>query len=130
MTKQAKRELLKAIRPSYLKASRIEKGRILDEFVAVTGYNRKYAIHLLHNGPPQRLTRKAGRRRRHGPDVIAGLVQVWEVSDLLCGKRLQPFLPELVKVLERHGEIKQGILPHICRYGIMSLLRCSLTCGP
>jgi len=76
MTKQAKRELLKAIRPRYLKASRTEKGRILDEFVAVTGYNRKYVIHLLHNGPPKRSTRKAGRRRRYGPDVIAALVRV------------------------------------------------------
>lgn len=105
MTKQAKRELLKAIRPRYLKASQIAQGRILDEFVAVTGYNRKYAIHLLHNGPPQRLTRQAGRRRRYGPDVIAGLVQVWEASGHVCGKRLRPFLPELVKALERHGEI-------------------------
>jgi hypothetical protein len=105
MTKQTKRELLKAIRPRYLKASQTAKGRILDEFVAVTGYNRKYAIHLLHNGPPKRSTRKDGRRRRYGPDVIAGLVQVCAASGHLCGKWLQPFLPELVEVLERHGEI-------------------------
>lgn len=64
MTRQARRELLKAIKPRYLKASRTEKGRILDEFVAVTGYNRKYAIHLLRNGSPKRSTRKAKRCRR------------------------------------------------------------------
>ena len=28
----------------------------------------------------------------------------WEATDRLCSKRLQPFLPELVKVLRRHGE--------------------------
>jgi hypothetical protein len=44
MTKQGKRELLKAIRPRYLKASKAEKSKILNEFVASTRYNRKYAI--------------------------------------------------------------------------------------
>ena len=29
----------------------------------------------------------------------------WETSDRLCSRRLQPFLPELVEVLERHGEL-------------------------
>jgi hypothetical protein len=41
MTRQGRRELLKAVRPRYLKASKAEKTRILDEFVAVTNYNRK-----------------------------------------------------------------------------------------
>lgn len=108
MTKAAKRELLKATRPRYLKASKAEKGRILDEFVAVTGYNRKYAIHLLHNGPPKHSTKKAGRRRTYGPDVVAALVQVWKASGRVCGKRLRPFVPEMVAVLERHGELTIG----------------------
>ena len=34
MTPAAKQELLKALRPRYLKATKAEKGRILDEFVA------------------------------------------------------------------------------------------------
>ena len=28
-----------------------------------------------------------------------------ETSDRMCSKRLQPFLPELVQVLEHHGEL-------------------------
>lgn len=105
MTKLGKRELLEAVRPRYLKASRKEKGRILDEFIAVTGYNRKYAIHLLRNGRPRRRRKGVGRRWTYGPEVVAALVQVWEASGHLCGKRLQPFLPELVAALERHGEL-------------------------
>lgn len=105
MTKQAKRELLNKIRPRYLKASKAEKTRILDEFVATTDYNRKYAIHLLCNGPPKRSTKKAGRQRKYGPDVVAALVKVWEASGRVCGKRLQPFMAEMVAVLERHGEL-------------------------
>ena len=105
MTKVAKRELLAAVRPRYLKASKSQKGGILDEFTAVTGYNRKYAIHLLRNGLPRRRGKRVGRRWTYGPEVVAALVQVWKVSGHLCGKRLQPFLPELVAALERHGEL-------------------------
>ena len=106
MTKQSKQELLKAVRPRYREASKREKSRILDEFVAATGYNRKYAIHLLRNGPPRPSQKKRGRRLIYGPDVVAALVQVWEACGHLCGKRLQPFLPDMVKALERHGELK------------------------
>jgi len=108
MTKQGKRELLEAVRPRYLKASKAEKTGILDEFVAATGYHRKYAIQLLHNGPPRRSSRKAGRRRSYGPDVVAGLAKVWEASGNLCGKRLRPFVGEMVAVLERHAELTLG----------------------
>lgn len=106
MTKQGKRELLKAIRPRYLKASKTEKSQILNEFVASTRYNRKYAIHLLRNGPPRSSrNKKRGRRLIYGPDVIAALVRIWEVSGHLCAKRLHPFLPQMVDALERHNEI-------------------------
>ncbi len=106
MTKQGKQELLKAVRPRYRKASKNEKSQILDEFVASTGYNRKYAIHLLRNGPPKNSSlKKRGRRLIYGPDVIAELVRIWEVSRHLCAKRLHPFLPQMVEALERHNEI-------------------------
>ena len=39
-----KHQLTLKILSRYLKASRKEKTRILDEFCANTGYNRKYAI--------------------------------------------------------------------------------------
>lgn len=106
MTKQGKRELLKAIRPRYRKANKREKSRILDEFVAATGYNRKYAIQLLRNGPSRPSRKRRGRSLIYGPDVVAALVQVWETCGHLCGKRLKPFLPDMVEVLERHGELK------------------------
>ncbi len=109
MTKQGKRELLKAIRPRYLKASRSEKSQILNEFVASTRYNRKYAIHLLRNGPPRSSRiKKRGRRLIYGPDVIASLAHIWEVSGHLCAKRLHPFLPQMVEALERHNEIRMA----------------------
>ncbi len=47
MGKQEKRAYLEAIRGHYRKADRASKTRILDEFCAVCGFHRKYAIRLL-----------------------------------------------------------------------------------
>jgi hypothetical protein len=47
MSFRARRELLLRVAPRYQEASYQQKSRILDEFVAVTGYARKYAIRLL-----------------------------------------------------------------------------------
>jgi hypothetical protein len=105
MTRRSKLELLEALRPRYVRASKKAKGRMLDEFCAATKYNRKYAIQLLRHGPPRSKKGKRGRRPRYGRDVIATLVEVWQASGHICGKRLHPFLPELVEALERHGEL-------------------------
>ena len=43
-------ELVVAIAGRYARASRLERGRILDEFVAVTGLHRKHAMRLLRGG--------------------------------------------------------------------------------
>ena len=48
MGKQAKRAYLEAIMGRYRKADRAGKAKILDEFCAVCGYHRKYAIRLLN----------------------------------------------------------------------------------
>ncbi len=56
MSYQAKRELLPQIAPRYREASSGLKEVILDEFVAATGYARKYAIRLLNHPAEQKLT--------------------------------------------------------------------------
>ena len=43
----AKRKLLATIRDRYGESSKREKNRILDEFIAVTGHNRKHGTRLL-----------------------------------------------------------------------------------
>jgi hypothetical protein len=47
MSFQARRELLSKVSPRYREANRKQKTIILDEFIASTGYKRKYAIRLL-----------------------------------------------------------------------------------
>jgi hypothetical protein len=96
----SKHELVAAQRSRYLAAPRAEKGRILDEFVAATGYHRKHAVRLLRAGPPPPRVGHGGRKRVYDALVDGALRQVAEASDWLCGKRLAPFLDELVPALE------------------------------
>ena len=106
MSQRSKRELLEAIRPRYLKANKARKKQILDEFVAATGYHRKYAIRMLRKGPLPKRLKKSGRRKVYQGEVIQALIQVWEICGRICSKRLHPFLPEMTAALERHNEIQ------------------------
>jgi hypothetical protein len=47
---------------------------------------------------------KAYKRLYQGK-VVQALEQIWEIYGHLCSKRLQPFLPEAIRVLERCQEI-------------------------
>ena len=104
MTRGSIREYTEAVRGRYLGTSKKEKGKILDEFSKVIGYHRKAAIRLLRRGNQPRAGKKRGRPRRYGPEIAEALKAAWEATDRLCSKRLHPFLPELVKVLRRHGD--------------------------
>jgi len=99
MSQGSKQELLATIQPRYLKAGRKDKQKILDEFVAVTGYHRKYAIRVLntkkHNGP----SKKPGPRRIYQGEVVTALEYIWEICGQICSRRLKPFRPEIFKVL-------------------------------
>lgn len=106
MSLKSKQELLAVVRPRYLQAGKEEKQKILDEFTSATGYHRKHAIRVLKNK-----VSKTRRRKRTGyptvyhGEVVRALEQIWEIYGRICSKRLQPFLPEAIRVLERCQEI-------------------------
>jgi len=108
----ARRELLEALRSRYRDSSKKGKTRILDEFVAVSGYHRKHAIRLLGDrnaGAGLAHSASSGDarcgRRTYDEAVREALVLTWEAADRICGKRLEAILPELVDALERHGHL-------------------------
>jgi hypothetical protein len=105
MSPTSKRELLRAIRPRYTLGDRTAKQQILNEFVAATGYHRKYAIHLLNHPPKRGEPKRRPRGRKYGGRVRAALEKVWRIANCICGKRLVAVLPEYVAALERHGEL-------------------------
>jgi hypothetical protein len=91
---------------------------VLDEFVAATGYARKYAISLLTHttAPPNKLRRR--RIPRYGTAVPEALPVAWAAANHICGQRLLPFLTELVPILERHGHL---VLTDQAREGLPTL---------
>ena len=118
-TMSERRILVRGIAGRYQKSQKKEKGRILDEFVEMTGYQRNYASRLLRNqGRKVWLKRQVAavgevkvrsvrkRRKTYGVEVQRALVRLWKLLDYLCGKRLVAALPGTLEALERHGEWK------------------------
>jgi len=98
-------ELVEAVGERYRSADRRSKGRVLDEFVAVTGFHRKHAVRLLRKKQPVKETGSRIARRIYDEAVRTMLVMLWEASDRLCGKRLRPLIPILLEAMERHGHL-------------------------
>jgi Integrase core domain len=103
----SKHELVMALRDRYWAASRKERGQVLDMVVEATGYHRKYALTLLRHGPPRKrpTLRRRGRPAPYDGQVVAALQIAAEATGWICGKRLAPFLPELLPALEREGAL-------------------------
>ena len=99
-----RKELTAAIRERYHQASSSDRGRILDEFVAVTGYHRKHAIRVLADASPK--PARSPRSRLYDEAVRQALIVLWEASDRVCGKRLKMLIPILVGAMERHGHLQ------------------------
>jgi len=89
----------------YRNADKKKKTKILDTFIEQTGYDRKYAIHILANEGRINYVKKRVRvktthkkmKRRFYPVTYdkAGqeaLALVWEAFNYQCGKLLTPFL--------------------------------------
>ena len=102
-----RKELVEALRQRYRRAVFGERIKILDEFVAVTGYHRKHAIRLLCE---EVATAKAAHTRNRLCDeaVRQALTVLWEAADRVCGKRLKALIPMLVDSMERHGHLDSG----------------------
>lgn len=118
-TMSDRRTLTRLYAERYHRARKKEKGQILDEFLALTHYQRCHAAWLLrYQGKrvkvsPKRVLQgevkqKAARVRVPSYDaaVQKALVQVWGIMDGICSKRLAPALPTLAPKLVACGELR------------------------
>ncbi len=99
---------LKILSVQYKRASKKKKGEILDEVVKNLGYNRKHAIVLLLTVHKKDLRKKSIRQRTRVSSylsIVKPLKELWMTSNYLCADRLHPFIPELLKVLQKYHEI-------------------------
>ena len=98
-------ELVEAVGERYRSVDRSSKGRVLDEFVAVTGFHRKHAMRLLRATHLAKAKGVRPGRRVYDEAVRTALIVLWEAADRLCGKRLRPLIPILLAAIERHGHL-------------------------
>lgn len=129
LTLSQRKAVTHQIATRYQHAAKKQRGGILDEFCATTGYNRSYASFLLHNWgrkvtmtingvrtiyrvgrSPQYTVR--GRPPTYDRRVRTALKTLWIIADGICGKRLAPFIRETLPILERHEEL---VLDHQTR---------------
>lgn len=98
---------LKQLRARYRKASKTEKGRILDEFVKTTGYHRKHATAVLNGrrehvqGPIRR-----PRRAQYGAEEADALAVLADLFDDICSKRLRAAMDVELPRLYRAGILR------------------------
>jgi hypothetical protein len=105
MSKGSKKELLLTLQPQYRDASWSAKQKLLDGFIAATGYERKYAITLL-NSEVKTTPQKRQRAKRYGDDIRNALLEIWtKAGNRLCSKRLVPILPTLIAKMEEFGHL-------------------------
>jgi hypothetical protein len=99
-----RKELTEALRARYSSAPLGDRIKILDEFVALTGYHRKHAIRVLGN-QADGASAAPVRNRLYDEAVRQALTMLWEAADRVCGKRLKALIPTLIDAMERHGHL-------------------------
>lgn len=107
----ARVEITKKYARAYAKASKKDRGRLLNEVVAVTGWSRDNARRRLSTaaGPgPRPVASRKPRARKFSYDATKVLQRVWASNGGQCGKYLAVAMPDLLDALERHGELVAG----------------------
>jgi len=85
ISRQARAEVLRALRERYQQAPKQEKTKVLDEFVAVAGCHRKHAIRLLTGSGASTPRVAACGRRTYDEAVREALIVLWEAADRIVG---------------------------------------------
>src|SRR5919202_6405124 len=119
--RQSKQEYMARMQVRYLKATRREKGHLLDEVVEVTGYHRRHAVRGLRHGrfrdpklaalqgqpvaaPRGAGGRPPGRPRGSSSVGVGALRTAAAASGWRGGQRLAPLFPPPGPAPETEGE--------------------------
>lgn len=108
LTMGQRKAVTKVTAARYRGASKEAKTVILDELCATTGWHRDNARRALRQalGPKRVVVPRKPRAPTYGEDVLVALRKVWAVMDAPAGKRMAPFLGEIVGRLRVFGELE------------------------
>lgn len=104
MTVKTKNELFGIEINQYLKASKLEKGKILDSLERQTGMWRESIIRCFKRKQMEsacKVQPKRGRKKYYTPDVDEALKEIWEDENWCCGELLHGAIKENVRIYKR-----------------------------
>ncbi len=105
MSKKSIDDYTEKLRERYSRMTgRQARGKILDEYIEVTGFERKYAIKVL-GGTRRRTAEKSqrGKKAKFKPATGKVLEELWWAMDQPCGKRMRD-----IKTHARHKQKYAG----------------------
>ena len=106
MNRESIREYVARQRDRYEKADRTEKGTMLDEVEAVTGYHRKSAVRLVSVRSREAKGGRVGRPVEYGAEVASAAREVHEAAGGIGARRLHLFVGEMASRLAAFGELE------------------------
>lgn len=114
MGRQSVWEYFRSVYARYRQATREAKRRMLDEFCANTGYNRKYALRLLNGPPPggaQPYTPRPARRRHptYGRELVSVLKAIWRAAGYPWSVRLKALIPLWMPWVRKHFHLRAEV---------------------
>jgi len=100
---------LNSLKARYAKASKKERSKMLDEYVATTGCHRKHATAVL-GGQRQRVKHpiRRPRRRRYTDEDARAVLVLAELFDHICSKRLRVAMNNELIQLRQSGFLDVG----------------------
>lgn len=105
----ARRQVTNKLRGQYRKASKADKGKILDRVVATTGMGRSTARRMLSGprppDPAEQVDGRTLRPRGFSDDARALLEHVWALMGMPCGKYLVVMLGLWLPLLATAGDL-------------------------
>jgi len=98
MKKETKMEILKSQRDAYFKASKKEKGLILNELCKLCHLTRKHVIKRLAkpfvSAFDKKCLPKKKRRLKYSQALLKLVAQIWKAFNYPCGPKLQPVIKD------------------------------------
>ena len=103
---KTRRKVIDGQKARYKKASKKEKGQILDSVCVATGLSRDRAKKLLACAValPMPGNARSGRNRKYGRDVRLALEWLWPLADYAGGRRICAGMDDMLDALNRFGE--------------------------
>ncbi|WP_297741438.1 hypothetical protein [uncultured Tessaracoccus sp.] len=105
----ARRQVTNKLRAAYARASKTDRGQILDEVMSTTGMGRSTARRMLTGpalpAPAEQIDRRQLRPKGYSDDSRALLEHVWALMGILCGKYLTVMLPMWLSLLADAGNL-------------------------